>query len=66
MSLYQPSEESEIVDHAVKQLSRKYAGKFDESEIRPIVSDSFTSFADAKVCSFVPVFTARYSLGRLL
>lgn len=65
MSIYQPSEESEIIEHTVNQLSRKYAGKFDESEIRPIVSDSFSSFADAKVRSFVPVFTARYADDRL-
>ena len=37
MSLYQPTEESEIIDHSVAQLARKYAGKFDETDIRPIV-----------------------------
>jgi len=65
MSLYQPTEESEIIDHSVSQLARKYAGKFDETDIRPIVTDSYNSFADAKVRSFVPVFTTRYADDRL-
>jgi len=65
MSLIQPTEESEIIEHSVSQLSRKYAGKFDESEIRPIVKDSYASFADAKVRTFIPVFTTRYADDRL-
>jgi protein-tyrosine-phosphatase len=65
MSLYQPTEESDIIEHAVNQLARKYAGKFDEAEIRPIVTESYNSFADAKVRSFIPVFTARYADDRL-
>jgi protein-tyrosine-phosphatase len=65
MSLYQPSEESEILEHAVNQLARKYAGKFDESEIRPVVTESYNSFSDAKVRSFIPVFTLRYADDRL-
>jgi len=65
LSLIQPTEESEIIEHSVSQLSRKYAGKFDESEIRPIVKDSFASFADAKVRTFIPVFTTRYADDRL-
>lgn len=65
MSLYQPTEESEIIEHAVNQLARKYAGKFDETEIRPIVIESYESFADAKVRSFIPVFTTRYADDRL-
>ena len=65
MSLYQPTEENEIIDHSVSQLARKYAGKFDETDIRPIVTDSYNSFADAKVRSFVPVFTTRYADDRL-
>ena len=65
MSLIQPTEESEIIEHSVSQLARKYAGKFDESEIRPIVKDSFASFADAKVRTFIPVFTTRYADDRL-
>jgi protein-tyrosine-phosphatase len=65
MSLYQPTEESEIIEHAVNQLARKYAGKFDEAEIRPIVTESYNSFADAKVRTFVPVFTTRYTDDRL-
>lgn len=65
MSLYQPTEENEIVEHSVSQLARKYAGKFDETEIRPIVQESYESFADAKVRTFVAVFTTRYADDRL-
>lgn len=65
MSLYQPTEENEIVEHGVSQLARKYAGKFDETEIRPIVRESYESFADAKVRTFVAVFTTRYADDRL-
>ena len=65
MSLYQPTEENEIIDHSVSQLARRYAGRFDESDIRPIVTESYNSFADAKVRSFVPVFTTRYADDRL-
>ncbi|MFZ9730068.1 MAG: arsenate reductase ArsC [Ilumatobacteraceae bacterium] len=65
MSLYQPTEENEIIDHSVSQLARKYAGKFDESDIRPVVTESYNSFADAKVRSFMPVFTTRYADDRL-
>jgi arsenate reductase len=65
MSLYQPTEESEIIEHAVNQLARRYAGKFDESEIRPVVTESYNSFSDAKVRSFIPVFTLRYADDRL-
>lgn len=65
MSFHQPTEEDEIVDHVVNQLSRKYAGTFDESDVRPIVAESFDSFADAKVRTFIPVFTARYADDRL-
>jgi protein-tyrosine-phosphatase len=65
MSLYQPTEESEIIEHAVSQLARKYAGKFDEAEIRPIVRESYESFSDAKVRTFVAVFTTRYADDRL-
>jgi protein-tyrosine-phosphatase len=49
----------------VSQLARKYAGKFDETEIRPIVQESYESFADAKVRTFVAVFTTRYADDRL-
>ena len=65
MSFYQPTEENEIIDHSVSELARKYAGKFGETDIRPIVTDSYNSFADAKVRSFVPVFTTRYADDRL-
>ncbi|MFM8265236.1 MAG: arsenate reductase ArsC [Acidimicrobiia bacterium] len=65
MSLIQPTEEGEIIEHSVSQLARKYAGKFDESEIRPVVKESYMSFADAKVRTFVPVFTTRYADDRL-
>ena len=65
MSMIQPNEENEILENLVSQLARKYAGKFDESEIRPIVKESFDSFSDAKVRTFVPVFTTRYADDRL-
>jgi arsenate reductase (thioredoxin) len=65
MSLYQPTEENEIIEHAVSQLARKYAGKFDEAAIRPIVRESYESFYDAKVRTFVAVFTTRYADDRL-
>lgn len=65
MSMIQPTEETEILENSVAQLARKYAGKFDETEIRPIVKESFDSFSDAKVRTFVPVFTTRYADDRL-
>jgi protein-tyrosine-phosphatase len=65
MTMKQPTEESEILENSVAQLARKYAGKFDEAEIRPIVKESYDSFADAKVRTFVPVFTTRYADDRL-
>jgi arsenate reductase len=65
MSLYQPTEENDVIEHGVNQLARKYAGKFDETEIRPIVKESYESFADAKVRTFVAVFTTRYADDRL-
>ena len=65
MSLIEPIEENEIIQHAVTQLARKYAGKFDESTITPIVREAYGSFADAKVRTFVAVFTARYADDRL-
>ena len=65
MSLYTPTEENEVIVHAVSQLARKYAGKFDEAEIRPIVRESYESFSDAKVRRFVAVFTTRYADDRL-
>jgi protein-tyrosine-phosphatase len=65
MSFVQPTEEHEIIDNAVNQLSRKYAGKFDESDILPVVKESYQSFADAKVRTFIAVFTSRYADDRL-
>ncbi|MFZ9707299.1 MAG: arsenate reductase ArsC [Ilumatobacteraceae bacterium] len=65
MSPIQPSEEQEIIEHSVSQLARKYAGKFDSSEIRQVVQESYVGFADAKVRTFIPVFTTRYADDRL-
>jgi arsenate reductase len=59
------AEEEEIISESVRELSRKYAGLFDEAEIRPIVIESYASFADAKVRTFVPVFTTRFTEDRL-
>lgn len=65
MSFIQPTEENEIIEYVVNQLSRKYAGNFDESDILPIVKESYLSFADAKVRTFIAVFTSRYADDRL-
>lgn len=55
----------EIISESVRGLSRKFAGIFDESEIRPIVIESYSHFKDAAVRTFVPVFTSRYASDRL-
>ena len=65
MNLIQSPEEHEIVEQAVQQLARRFAGMFDESEIRPVVADCYESFADAKVRTFIPVFTVRYAGDRM-
>jgi arsenate reductase len=65
MNLIQSPEEHEIVEQAVQQLARRFAGTFDESVIRPVVADCYESFADAKVRTFIPVFTVRYAGDRL-
>ena len=57
---------NEIIEESVRELSRKFAGIFDETTIRPIVIESYASFEDAKVRTFVPVFTTRYSGDRLM
>lgn len=56
---------NEIIEKSVRELSRKFAGIFDEITIRPIVIESYASFEDAKVRTFVPVFTTRYAGDRL-
>lgn len=58
-------EAREIVSKAVRELSRKFAGLFDESEIQPIVIESYASFRDAKIKTFVPIFTTRFAGDRL-
>lgn len=55
----------EIVEESVAQLARKWAGKFDEATIRPVVVEAHASFADARVRTFIPVFTTRYADDRL-
>ena len=55
----------EIISESVRELSRKFAGLFDEGDIRPIVIEAYASFEDAKVRTFVPVFTTRYAGDRL-
>ena len=57
---------NEIIEESVRELSRKFAGIFDETTIRPIVIESYASFEDAKVRTFVPVFTTRYAGDRLM
>ena len=56
---------NEIIEESTRELSRRFAGIFDESQIRPIVVESYASFEDAKVRTFVPVFTTRYAGDRL-
>ncbi len=65
MSFIQPTEDHEIIQQSVQQLARKYAGKFDEKTIHPVVVESFESFSDATVRSFIAVFTTRYADDRL-
>ena len=55
----------EIVEESVAQLARKWAGRFDEETIRPVVVEAHASFADARVRTFIPVFTTRYADDRL-
>jgi len=55
----------EIVEESVAQLARKWAGRFDEETIRPVVVEAHASFADARVRTFIPVFTTRFADDRL-
>jgi protein-tyrosine-phosphatase len=59
------NEQSEAIESAVEQLARKYAGKFDETTIRPVVEQAYTSFEGAKVRTYIAVFTARHADNRL-
>lgn len=58
-------EKTEAIENAIEKLARKYAGKFDESSIRPVVEEAYQSFANAKVRTFISVFTARHADDRL-
>ncbi|GBL21778.1 hypothetical protein EMGBS4_18380 [Acidimicrobiaceae bacterium] len=55
----------EIVENSTRHLSRKFAGIYDEAYIRPIVVESYKSFASAKIQTFVAVFTTRFADDRL-
>jgi arsenate reductase (thioredoxin) len=55
----------EIVENSTRHLSRKFAGIYDEAYIRPIVVESYRSFANARVQTFVAVFTTRFADDRL-
>lgn len=55
----------EIVEDSIAHLARKWAGRFDEETIRPVVVEAHASFADARVRTFIPVFTTRYADDRL-
>ena len=59
------TDSNEIIENSTRELSRKFAGIYDESYIRPIVVESYASFATAKVQSFVAVFTTRFANDRL-
>jgi protein-tyrosine-phosphatase len=55
----------ETIEESVAQLGRKWAGRFDEETIRPVVVEAHASFADSRVRTFIPVFTTRYADDRL-
>ena len=59
------TDSNEIVENSTRELSRKFAGIYDETYIRPIVVESYASFASAKVQSFVAVLTTRFANDRL-
>ena len=59
------TDSNEIIENSTRELSRKFAGIYDETYIRPIVVESYASFASAKVQSFVAVFTTRFANDRL-
>ena len=59
------TDSNEIIENSIRELSRKFAGIYDETFIRPIVVESYASFASAKVQSFVAVFTTRFANDRL-
>ena len=59
------TDSNEIIENSTRELSRKFAGIYDESYIRPIVVESYESFASAKIQSFVAVFTMRFTNDRL-
>ena len=59
------TDSNEIIENSTRELSRKFAGIYDESYIRPIVVESYASFATAKVQSFVALFTTRFANDRL-
>lgn len=59
------TDSNEIIENSTRELSRKFAGIYDETYIHPIVVESYASFASAKVQSFVAVFTTRFANDRL-
>ena len=58
-------EAKEVVEESTRELIDKFGAMFTPEEIREIVADSYKSFENARVRSFIPVFTTRYADERL-
>lgn len=59
------AEAQEVIEESTRELIDKFGAMFESSEIREIVADSYKSFEDARVRTYVPVFTTRYADERL-
>jgi arsenate reductase len=55
----------EIIEGSTRELIDKFGAIFSSGEIRDIVEDCYQSFANARVRTYVPVFTTRYAEERL-
>lgn len=58
-------EAEEVIEESTRELVDKFGSIFTPEEIREVVADSYKSFENARVRSFVPVFTTRYADERL-
>jgi protein-tyrosine-phosphatase len=59
------SEAREIIEDSTRELIDKFGAIFSSGEIRDIVEDCYQSFANARVRTYVAVFTTRYAEERL-
>lgn len=55
----------EMVSHVCEELATEFSGVFTPETINRFVSESFTSLAEARVQSFVPLFIHRFARERL-